>query len=85
MAGVQSRFSLATENTIEELKNSSKNANTTKSTTFWFNVLTKWCRERQFSEKIEEYEPADLNNLLEQFYAEVKNKHGEDYESAASK
>ena len=80
MAGVQSRFSLATENTIEELKNSSKNANTTKSTTFWFNVLTKWCRERQFSEKIEEYEPADLNNLLEQFYAEVKNKHGEDYE-----
>ena len=29
---------------------------------------------------IEEHEPAELNRLLEKFYAEVKNRNGEDYE-----
>ena len=30
--------------------------------------------------QIEENEPEKLNNLLETFYAEVKNKNGDDYE-----
>ena len=30
--------------------------------------------------EIEEHEPAELNRLLEKFYAEVKSKNGEDYE-----
>ena len=30
--------------------------------------------------EIEEHEPAELNRLLEKFYAEVKNKNGQDYE-----
>ena len=29
---------------------------------------------------IEEHEPAELNKILETFYAEVKNKNGQDYE-----
>ena len=30
--------------------------------------------------EIEEHEPAEMNRLLEKFYAEVKNKNGQDYE-----
>ena len=85
MAGVLSRFSFATATTIQELKNSSKNKNTVKSTAFWLSVWNKWCLEKRISEKIENYEPAELNTLLERFYAELKNKHGEDYEPESLK
>ena len=80
MAGVSSRFSLATETTIEELKNSSKNENTVRSTGFWLSVWKKWCLEKEIADEIEKYEPTQLNALLERFYAELKNRNGEDYE-----
>ena len=37
--------------------------------------------EKELTDEIEKYyEPAELNTLLEHFYAEVNNKKGEDYE-----
>ena len=75
MAGVLSRFSFATA-TVQQLKNSSNNENTVKRTDFWFSVWKKWCLEKGIAKEIENYEPTQLNTLLEQFYAEVKNKHG---------
>ena len=82
MAGVFSkqRFGFASETTIEELKNFSKNPNTVKSTSFWLNVWETWCKQKNIVNKIEENEPGKLNKLLESFYAEVKNKNGDDYE-----
>ena len=80
MTGVLSRFSLATATTIQELKNSSKNENTVKSTAFWFSVCKKWCLEKRIAEEIKNYKPVELNSLHERFYAELKNKYGEDYE-----
>ena len=68
VVGVCSTFAFATETTVEELKNCSKNENTAKSTGFWLSVWKK------------NDEPAELNTLLEHFYAEVNNKKGEDYE-----
>ena len=73
-------FAFATETTIEGLKNCSKNENTAKSTGFWLSVWRKWRVEKEITDKIENYEPAELNTLLEHFYAEVNNKKGEDYE-----
>ena len=77
MAGVLSRFSLASATAIQDLKNSSKinDENTVKSTAFWLSVWKKWCLEKGIAEEIENYEPAELNTLLERFYAELKNKH----------
>lgn len=75
MAGVFNRFSLATENIIEQLKNNSKNTNTAKSTTFWIGVFHKWCEVKKVNPKIEDYELDALNRLLENFYAEVKNQN----------
>ena len=85
MAGVLSRFSLATATTIQDLKNSSKNENTVKSTAFWLSVWKRWCLEKRIAEEIENYEVVELNTLLERFYAELKNKHGEDYEPESLK
>ena len=44
------------------------------------NVWEAWCKQKNIVNKIEESEPDELNKLLETFYAEVKNKIGDDYE-----
>ena len=76
IAGVISRFSFATATTIQQLKNSSNNENTVKRTDFWFSVWKKWCLEKGIAKEIENYEPTQLNTLLERSNAEIKNKHG---------
>ena len=76
MAGVLNRFSFATETTTQQLKNSSNNENTVKSTAFWLSVWKKWYLEKGIAEEIENYEPTQLNTLLERSNAEIKNKHG---------
>ena len=76
----QERLTLATNDTIEELRNGAKNINTSKSTSFWLSVWKTWCKGMNIALDIEEHKPAELNRLLEKFYAEVKNKHGQDYE-----
>ena len=68
-----STFAFATETTVEELKNCSKNENTAKSTGFWLSFWKNWCVDEKITDEIENYEPAELNTLLEPFYAEVKN------------
>ena len=62
---------------MQQLKNSSINENTVKSTAFWLTVWKKWCLEKGIAKEIENYEPTQLNTLLERFYAEIKNKHGQ--------
>ena len=79
MDGVCSTFAFATETTVEELKNCSKNENTAKSTGFWLSVWRNWCVDKEITDETENNEPAELNTLLEHFYAEVNNTKGEDY------
>lgn len=67
----QERFTPATDDTIEELRNGAKNVNTSKSTSFWLSVWKTWCEGKSIALEIEEHEPANLNTLLEKFYAEV--------------
>ena len=82
MAGVCSTcMSFCHRNNYRGAENCSKNENTAKSTGFWLSVWRKWCEEKELTDEIENYyEPAELNTLLEHFYAEVNNKKGEDYE-----
>ena len=65
---------------LKSEKNFSKNPNTVKSTSFLLNVWETWCKQQNIVNNIEENEPEKLNKLLETFYAEVKNKNGDDYE-----
>ena len=78
MASVCNRFAFCDRNNYRGAKNRSKNENTTKSTDFWLSVWKKQCLEKKITDEIENYEPAELNTLLEHFYAELKNKQGED-------
>ncbi|XP_074606498.1 uncharacterized protein KIAA1958-like [Acropora palmata] len=75
----QERFTPATDDTIEELRNGAKNVSTSKSTSFWLSVWKTWCEGKGIALEIEGHEPAELKRLLEKFYAEVKNKNSEDY------
>ena len=75
MAGVLSWFSFATATTIEQLKNSSNNENTIDSIALWLSLWKKWCLEKGIAKEIENYEPTQLNTLLERSNAEIKNKH----------
>ena len=79
-ASNQERFTLATDDTIEELRNGAKNINNSKRTSFWLSVWKTWCEGKSIALEIEKHEPAELNRLHEKFYAEMKNKNGQDYE-----
>ena len=74
MVGVCSTFAFATETTVKELKNCSKNENTAKSTGFWLSVSKNWCVDKEITDDIENYETAGFNTLLEHFYAEDKQR-----------
>ena len=63
----QERFTLATDDTIEEVRNGTKNINTSKSGSFWLSVWGTWCKGKIIALEIEEHEPAVLNILLEKF------------------
>ena len=71
MAGVLSRFSfaIAAEKQLKQRKHC-------KTIDFWLSVWKKWCLEKGIAKEIENYEPTQLNTLLERSNAEIKNKHG---------
>ena len=60
----------------QQLKNSSNNENTVESTAFWLSVWKKCCLEQAIAKEIENYQPTQLNTLLELLYAEIIKKHG---------
>ena len=57
-----------------QLKNSSNNEKTVKSTAFWLSVWKKWCLAKGIAKEIENYESTQLNTLLERSNAGIKNK-----------
>ena len=69
-----SRFEIADEKYIEELKGKSENENTRKSTEYWTNVFKKWANERTFQANLEDYESDVLDQTLSQFYAELQKR-----------
>ena len=73
MVGIRSTFAFATETTVKELRNCSKNENTAKSTGFWLSFWKNWCEDKEITDEIGNYEPAEINTLPEHFYAEVNN------------
>lgn len=75
-----SRFVEANNEEIEELKISSDNVNTKKSTIFWVGIFQKWAVLRNVSENLEAYESEELDKVLSRFYAELRKANGEDYE-----
>ena len=65
---------------IQSLKENAKNKNTQQSTNNWLKVWKSWASQKGYGESIEKYEPEALKKILEDFYATVRKKDGEDYE-----
>ena len=65
---------------IQSLRENGMNKNTVQSTNNWVKVWKSWAAEKGHDESIEKYEPEALNKILEQFYATVRKKDGDDYE-----
>ena len=75
-----SRFVEADEEFIEELRNTSENKNTKRSTDYWTNIFQQWAKMRGKKEQLESYEVPELNEVLAQFFAELRKENGKDYE-----
>ena len=75
-----SRFGVADSDVIQDLKASSENRNTRKSTNLWVGVFKKWAAYRNMGENLETYKVEELDEVLSRFYAEVRKTNGEEYE-----
>ncbi|XP_066932309.1 uncharacterized protein KIAA1958-like [Clytia hemisphaerica] len=74
------RFFTSKDSDIKSLQDASKCKNTQRSTHGWIKVFSSWAESRGFEKQIELYEPSVLNNILEQFYTEVRKINGQEYE-----
>ena len=74
------RFGESNNILIQSLKENAKNKNTQQSTINWVKVWKSWAAQKGYDDSIEKYEPEGLNKILEEFYATVRKKDGEDYE-----
>ena len=74
------RFVIASDDVINNLKTSSENKNTRKSTNLWVGIFKKWAALRNFEENLETYDVRELDNVLSKFYAEVRKENGDEYE-----
>ena len=70
-----SRFVLADEGFIEELRNTSGNKNTKRSWDYWTNIFQQWTKTNGKNEQLESYEVPELNEALEQFFAERRTEN----------
>ena len=71
------RFGDSSYADVENFKALSKNV---KSTNKWINCYCSWAKDRNQPEEIEVLAPSVLDNILQQFFAEIKKQHGDDYE-----
>ena len=74
------RFAECSDQLIENLKEKSKNKNTTVSTKNWLKVWKTWANQAGHSEEIKSYQTEELNVLLEEFYATMRKQDGTEYE-----
>ena len=63
-----------------QFQENAKNKNTQQSTSNWLKVWKSWASQKGYDESIEKYEAEALSKILDEFYATVRKKHGEDYE-----
>lgn len=57
-----------------------KSKNTKFSTNTWLNTYKSWAKVRGKKEQLENYTAKQLNDVLSQFYGEIRKKDGTDYE-----
>ena len=73
-AALASRFVETDVEFIEELRNTSENKNTKRSTDYWPNIFQLWAKTRGKTEQLESDEVPEINEALDNFALDVINK-----------
>ena len=66
------RFAVLSPEDLQRLYENSKNSNTDRSTRTWVNVYQTWARVSGKLQDFENYPPHELNDVLAQFFAEIR-------------
>ena len=66
------RFGNSSHADNEKFKAMSKNENAVISTNKWINCYRSWAKDRNQPEEIEVLAPSVLDNILQQFFAEIR-------------
>ena len=74
-----SRFSVSDKQKAS-YEEAAVNKNTKKSTETWFRTYLEWANEKKKPKSIENLSPEELDEVLGDFYTELKKKDGSDYE-----
>ena len=77
------RFGTAEDDDIDDLMNDVLANNTKKSTKFALKLVYDYCESKGIDANIEDRSPASLNNLLKEFYVNIRQANG-DYYSRSS-
>ena len=68
---------------VDFFKNKNKNENTDKATGTWMKIYTTWAVNNNFAVNILLLNPEELNNTLENFFANVIRQDGKNYEPSS--
>ena len=74
------RFALLSDEDYRRLMEASQNKNTVKSTNTWINAFSAWAKFKKFDSNLLTYTPDGLNNILVQFFCELRKTDGSEYE-----
>ena len=69
-----SRFLETDEEFMEELRNTTENKNTKRSSDYWTKIFQQWAKTRGKDDQLESYEVPELNGALDNFALYVINK-----------
>ena len=78
-SGKTSRFSVSAKQK-SSYEEATVNKNTKKSTETWLRTYLKWANEKKKPKSTENLAPEELDEVLGDFYTELKKKDGSDYE-----
>ena len=77
-----SRFHTTSGTEMQTLKDKTRNKNTDHSINTWTRIFKAWASERGQNEELLSYVPCDLDEVLVNFYAELRKVDGQEYEPA---
>ena len=77
-----SHFHTTSSAEIQTLKDKTRNKNTDHSTNTWTRIFKAWASERGQNEELSLYIPSDLDEVLVNFYAELRKADRQEYEPA---
>ena len=78
-SGETSRFSVSAKQK-SSYEEAAVNKNTTKLTETWLRTYLEWVNEKTKPKSTENLSPEDFDEVLGDFYTEIKKKDGSDYE-----